>query len=120
MNPPAPPTRVSLGRLVNKYATVRRTLRIYDSAVAPNDSLEFELGLCIDFSAVLFETVPLIRGNLSNVIYFFLFVLLVVTVTNPSRGQGLFLAEPSGIGILLDTVKSAGLDCGAQTSLRQE
>jgi len=69
--------------------------------------------------AVLFETLPLIKGGLSSVIYFSLFVLLLITVTNPSTGRGLTLADPSGIRILLQGIKSAGLDCGAKTSLSE-
>ncbi|HSL42900.1 MAG TPA: hypothetical protein VK897_05675 [Anaerolineales bacterium] len=67
--------------------------------------------------AVLFETLPFVKGGLSNVIYFFLFVFLLITVTGPASGRALTLADPSGIRILLEEIKSAGLDCGEKASL---
>ncbi|RPJ20671.1 MAG: hypothetical protein EHM33_27980 [Chloroflexi bacterium] len=69
--------------------------------------------------AVLFETMPWIKGGLSSVIYFSLFVFLLITVTNSSSSRGMTLADPSGIRILLQEIKSAGLDCGAKTSLSE-
>jgi hypothetical protein len=69
--------------------------------------------------AVLFETTPLIKGSLSNLIYFFLFVFLLVTVTNSSNGRVGMLTDPSGIRILIQEIKSAGLYCGEKTSLSE-
>lgn len=69
--------------------------------------------------AVLFETTPWIKGSLSNLVYFFLFVFLLVTVTSPSRGRLGMLTDPSGIRILLQQIKSAGLYCGEKISLAE-
>jgi hypothetical protein len=83
------------------------------------------LGLTLPFmalvaaAAVLFETLPGISGGLGNLLYFFLFVGLLVSVTSPARGQAGLLSEPSGIRILLQEIKSAGLDCGGAASLAE-
>jgi hypothetical protein len=70
-------------------------------------------------AAILFETLPWTRGGLGNLIYFFLFVFLLITVTSSAGGRGRLLSDPSGIRILLQEIESAGLDCGAKTSLAE-
>lgn len=69
--------------------------------------------------AVLFESLPIVKGSLSNLIYFFLFVFLLVTVTSPSQGRAATLTDPSGIRFLLHQIKAAGLYCGEKISIKE-
>lgn len=83
------------------------------------------IGLTLPFmalvasAAVLFETIPVVKGSLSNLIYFLLFVFLLVMVTNPASTRARMLNDPSGIRILLQEIKSAGLYCGEKDSLKE-
>jgi len=69
--------------------------------------------------AVLFETIPWVKGSLGNLIYFFLFLALLIAITNPSTGRNAMLTDPSGIRVLLGEIKSAGLYCGEKISLSE-
>lgn len=67
--------------------------------------------------AVLFETIPLLKEGVGNLVYFFLFVMLLMMLTTPSLQRGALLSDPSGIRMLLQEIKTSGLDCGAKSSL---
>ncbi len=67
--------------------------------------------------AVLFETIGFLKGGIGNLVYFFLFVILLMLLVNPGGGRGALLSDPSGIRLLLQEIKTAGLDCGAHISL---
>ncbi len=69
--------------------------------------------------AVLFETIGFLKGGVGNLVYFFLFVVLLIVLTSPSVARSSLLSDPSGIRMLLREIKTAGLDCGAHISLAE-
>ncbi len=71
--------------------------------------------------AVLFETIPFLKGGLGNVAYFFLYIsgLSAVVMTTINK-NGVVLFDPTGVGILVPTIsqaaQKAGLGCGIGSS----
>jgi hypothetical protein len=48
-----------------------------------------------------------------------MFIMLLMLLISPSTQRSSLLTDPSGIRMLLQEIKSAGLDCGGKTSLAE-